>query len=79
MLDSAKGVLGLARRLKTLADVRRHLAAIVNRVESGELDPSTAGRLGYLLNILRAVIERGDLERRVQELEAKLQLGIGGE
>ena len=58
-------------RLKTLSDVRRYLAALINDVRNEEIEPSIAGRLGYLLNILRAVISDSDLEARVKALEEK--------
>jgi hypothetical protein len=57
------------RRLKSLQDVRRYLADVINRVEDGRLDPNLAGRVGYLVNVLRAVIEKSDLETRVAALE----------
>jgi hypothetical protein len=57
------------KRLKTIEDVRRYLANLINRVESGLIDPAVAGRLGYLASILKSCIESGDLEKRLQELE----------
>lgn len=59
----------MARRLKTIDDVRRYLADLINRTERGEVDPALAGRLGYLSNILTGCIKDGDLERRIAELE----------
>jgi hypothetical protein len=59
----------MAIRLKTLDDVRRYLANLINRVERGEVDPAISGRLGYLCNILSGAIKDGDLERRIAELE----------
>ena len=59
------------KRLKTIEDVRRYLANLINRVESGLIDPAVAGRLGYLASILKSCIESGDLEKRLQELENK--------
>ena len=61
------------RRLKTLEDVRRYLANLINRTEDGTVDPSLAGRLGYLANSLARVIEGSDLERRVEDLEKRLK------
>ena len=60
------------RRLKSLQDVRRYLADVINRVEDGRLDPNLAGRVGYLVNVLRAVIEKSDLETRVAALEKQI-------
>lgn len=60
------------KRLKTLADVRRYLAALVNDTRNGLIDPSLAGRLGYLLNILKGVISDSDLEARIEALEKEV-------
>lgn len=60
------------KRLKSLEDVRRYLAGLVNRLENKEIDPSIAGRLGYLSNILISCIKDSALEQRVDALERKL-------
>ncbi len=60
------------RRLKTLEDVRRYLANLINRTEDGEVDPSLAGKLGYLANSLARVIEGSELEKRVDALERQM-------
>ena len=65
------------RRLKTLDDVRRYLASLINRTESGDVEPSLAGRLGYLANSLARVIETSDLERRLAEIEARVENKYG--
>jgi hypothetical protein len=57
------------RRLNNLQDLRRYLANLINRTESGEVDPALSGKLGYLVSILHRVIEGGDLEARVNVLE----------
>jgi len=57
------------RRLKTMDDLRRYVADLINRMESGLVEPALAGRLGYLANILKGIIERGDLESRIEDLE----------
>lgn len=49
------------RRLKTIEDVRRYLATVVLRVESGELDAQVAGRLAYISNVLVKVIHYGEI------------------
>ncbi len=59
------------KRLKTLSDVRRYIANLMNRVEGGEVDPALAGKLGYLANILKSCIESGDIELRLEALEKK--------
>ena len=57
------------RRLKTVSDLRRYLANLINRVEQGEATPEMASKLGYLSNILLRVIEGSDFEKRINELE----------
>ena len=61
------------RRLKTLTDIRRYLAGLINRTESGEVESSLAGRLGYLANSLARIIETSDLEKRIVELEERVR------
>ncbi|NTV42638.1 MAG: hypothetical protein HGA63_04995 [Syntrophobacteraceae bacterium] len=61
------------RRLKTIEDVRRYLATILLRAESGELDAQIAGRLAYISNILLKAIHDGDLEKRIADLEIAMQ------
>ena len=63
----------MARRLKNMGDLRRYVANIINRVEAGQLEPSVAGRLGFLVNILVRIVETGDLEMRVEVLEQKIE------
>jgi len=57
------------RRLKSMSDVRRYLACLINDLKNGEIDPAIAGKLGYLLNILRGVVSDSDLEARISALE----------
>jgi hypothetical protein len=64
------------KRLKSLEDVRRYLSGLVNRLEANEVDPSIAGRLGYLSNILISCIKDSALEQRVDALERKLDNDI---
>jgi hypothetical protein len=61
------------KRLKTLSDVRRYLAGLVNRLEDGKIDPSIAGRAGYLCNILSSCIKDSTLEQRIEALEKELK------
>lgn len=63
----------MARRLKTVSDLRRYLADMINRVEDGQLNPATASRLGYLTNLLKGVIESSDIEERLAKLESQLK------
>ncbi len=61
------------KRFNNLKDCRRYLASVINRVDSGELDPQIGGRLGYLVNILASTIKDGQLEQRIEELETRMQ------
>lgn len=66
----------MARRLRTLADLRRYVGSIIRRLEEshgGDLTPELAGRLGYLANILSGIVKDSDLEARVRSLEQKLK------
>lgn len=62
-------------RLKTCDDVRRFLAATINRVNRGELDHQIGGRLAYMANILVATIRDSDLEARLARLEKEMNQG----
>ena len=57
------------KRLKSLVDVRRYLAALVNDTRHEIVTLPMAGKLGFLLNILRATISESDLENRIKALE----------
>ncbi len=59
----------MAKRFKTMDDVRRYLGKLINRVEAGEVDASLAGKIGYLTSIILKAIEHCDLEARVKKLE----------
>ena len=61
------------KRLKTISDLRRYLANLVNETRSGMIEPSLAGRLGFLLNVLRGIISDSDLETRVTKLEKEVK------
>ncbi len=66
----------MARRLKTLIDLRRYVGSIINRLEEnngGDLTPELGGRLGYLSNILAGIIKDSDLEARLRAVEEKLK------
>jgi hypothetical protein len=57
------------KRLKTMDDVRVFLSYLINETMAGSIDQNMAGKLGYLSNILRAVIADSDLEARIEQLE----------
>jgi len=55
-----------------MADLRRYVASLINRVEAGDVDATLAGRLGYLANILKGIISDSDLEQRLEKLEEEV-------
>ena len=62
----------MARRLKSFEDVRRLLASVINRLETGQIEPPLAGRITYTANVLLRAIEARDLlnmESRLRALE----------
>ena len=61
------------RRLRNLNDCRVFLADVINRLNRNEIDPGTASKLGYLCQVLARIIEGGDLEKRLEALEAKYE------
>ncbi len=60
------------KRLKSMEDLRRYLSGLVNRVEGGQVEASVAGRSGFLINILVRIVETGDLEKRIEALEQRV-------
>jgi hypothetical protein len=68
--------------LKRPEDVRRLLSSLINELRRGEIDPSTAGKIGYLANILMntiSVIDQQELTDRVKILESRLAEQINAE
>jgi len=61
------------RRLQTSQDLRRYLANLINRVETGKIEPGIAKGLGYLSSILLRVIEGSDFEKRLEAVEKRLE------
>ena len=61
------------KRLQKAQDLRRYLASLINRVESGEVEVNLGKSLAYMSSILLRIIEGGDLEGRVEQLERKME------
>lgn len=59
-------------RLKTLSDLRRHMASLINKTEAGEVDASTLSKLSYAVNILSGIIQSSDIEERIKRLEQEV-------
>ena len=56
-------------KLKSVADVNRYLAKLVNCVNRGEMDAAIAAKQGYLCNSLLNGLRRQDIEARMSKLE----------
>ena len=61
------------KRLQNACDLRRYMANLINRTESGEIEVNLGKSLAYMSSILLRIIEGGDLEGRVVQLERKLE------
>ena len=62
-------------KVETPADLIKALSAVFAAVTAGELTPMEAAPLGQLLEGLRRSIETNSLDERLEQLEARLQLG----
>lgn len=51
-------------------DVTGLLAQTINQVRSGGLVPRTGNAMGYLAGVLLKALQQGDIEARLQALEA---------
>jgi len=63
-------------QVETCQDVARLLSATINQVRKGELDPRVANAVGYLANIFIKAIEQGDMEKRIEDLEAAVMTKV---
>lgn len=62
-----------AIRFKSLADIRRFMARVLNDLDADKIVESKARTLGYLSSVLRDVIKDSDLESRVLKLEKEME------
>ena len=63
-----------APRLDSAARVRRELARLYGEARSGALAVGDASKLANVLQILGRMIETGDLEGRLEELERRAEV-----
>ena len=56
-------------RLETCQDCRRELKKIFIAMRNGEIAATTGTRLAYILDLTSRMIERTELERRIEALE----------
>lgn len=56
-------------KLGSIREIRAELGRVYRRAKSGEIDTTTATRLAYMLDLMSRMIERGELESRIEALE----------
>ena len=62
--------------LNTIGGVVGEMAKVYREARRGELTTKDAGRFVHMLSQLRAALEAGDIERRIEELEERNSGGI---
>ena len=62
-------------RLDTVDRVRREAVRLYKDCRRGVLAPADASRLAHVLDLVRRLVEAGDIERRLDELEAAVRHG----
>lgn len=60
-------------RLKSLGDIRRFMARVLNDLDCEKISETKARTLGYLCSVLRDVVKDSDLEARVLKLEKEME------
>ena len=58
-----------SKRLKTLSDLRRFLAAQITTLDKNEIDENRLRCVSYALGVLSGIIKDSDLEERLKALE----------
>ena len=57
-------------KLGNIREIRAELGRVYRLARSGQIDTTTATRLAYLLDLMARMIERGELEQRIESLES---------
>jgi hypothetical protein len=63
-------------RLDSLDRVRREAVRLYKDCRLGRLAPGDASKLAHVLDLVRRLVEAGDLERRLEELEEAVRRGL---
>lgn len=58
--------------LRNVEAVRRELQRVYSEARRGTIDPVVASKLVYILSIAAKLLEQGEAEKRLTELEARL-------
>ena len=61
-------------KVESCQDVVRLISETINQVRRGQLDPRVANAIGYLANVLIKAVEQGDMEKRLEDLEAAVKM-----
>lgn len=56
-------------KLSNVREIRAELARVYRRAKAGEIDTGTATRFAYILDLMSRMIERAELEGRIEALE----------
>ena len=69
---------GAARvdRLDSLDRVRREAVRLYRDCRQGRLAPGDASKLAHVLDLVRRLVEAGEVERRLEELEEAVRRGV---
>ncbi len=62
----------MALRLRTMGDIRRFLASLINQVRDGTLQAETASKLTYIGNVLIKATHLEWEQTKMMELEDRL-------
>ena len=69
------GTVGVGR-LDSVDRVRREAVRLYRDCRSGRLAASDASKLAHVLDLVRRLVEAGDLERRLEQLEEAVRRGV---
>jgi len=58
-------------KLDTMSDVKREMAKVYRECRSEVIDPAVGTKLVWMLQTVGKVIETSDLEKRIEQLEAR--------
>jgi hypothetical protein len=59
-------------RLDTIAGVRREMTRVYREARTGKLETPEATRLAFILQSIARLIEGGDFEKRLNDMEQRL-------
>ena len=60
--------------LTDIDSCRRYLSRVINQLDAGEIDGQAARDRGYIIRIISDLIEKDNLESRIEELEKMLEI-----